>query len=357
MTLHHRVLITVGLASILAHTASAAIPQHYRMTDLGTLGGPESSAEAINNASPPQVTGTSWLSDNYRRRAFIYTAGGSMISIDIADQTTFGLGINDAGDVVGSSDQGGFVYRNGVVTMLPPVSDTFTENQAAASINNNGVITGWAYAPTLDNTPPHAFRYSLADNSMVDLGTLGEQSTYSEGLAINLSGQIAGDVQDTTGWLQQAMFFDGAMSDIDAFSNSTYSYAVDLNDDAKVVGAISLALGNGYFDYPAFVYDHNNGATMTLLPHLPGSSWSEAHGINNLGQVVGNSLSGWDPHAVLWSDNQVVDLNTMLEPSPLTPYVVLARAEDINENGWIIANGYDTRTWKTHAYLLEPVWP
>jgi hypothetical protein len=45
-------------------------------------------------------------------------------------------------------------------------------------------------------------------------------------------------------------------------------------------------------------------------------------------------------HAVLWSDNQVIDLSTLLEPSALSPHVVLEHAVDINESGWILVNGF-----------------
>jgi probable HAF family extracellular repeat protein len=344
-------------ATLLAQTANAAIPTQYRLTDLGTLGGAESYAEALNNATPVQVTGNSFLSDNTSRRGFIYTAGGSMVSVDLGPNvSTFGNGINDDGDVVGTADTGAFVYRNGVAALLPQLSATFDSWQVAFGISNSGLITGWSYAPSLPDTPSHAFRYSLADNSIIDLGTAGGLSSYSEGLAINNFGQVAGNVQDAGGSLQHAMFYDGAALDIDS-PGSPYSYAYDLNDQAQVVGAVTIPLGGGNFDDRAFLYDYNNTGSMALLPALAGSTWSEARGINNLGQVVGLSLSGFDAHAVLWSDNQLIDLNARLEPSALTPYVVLSRAEDINENGWILVNGYDTRTWANHAYLLEPLWP
>ena len=126
-----RGLLKAGLTSILgatllAQTANAAIPTQYRLTDLGTLGGAESYAEALNNATPVQVTGNSFLSDNINRRGFIYTAGGSMVSIDLGPNVaTFANGINDDGDVVGTADTGAFVYQNGVATLLPQLSATF----------------------------------------------------------------------------------------------------------------------------------------------------------------------------------------------------------------------------------------
>jgi hypothetical protein len=50
----------------------------------------------------------------------------------------------------------------------------------------------------------------------------------------------------------------------------------------------------------------------------------------------------------------MIDLNTLDVGSPLAVYVTLTEAVDINDNGWIVANGIDSRTGNTHAYLLKP---
>jgi hypothetical protein len=48
------------------------------------------------------------------------------------------------------------------------------------------------------------------------------------------------------------------------------------------------------------------------------------------------------------------DLNTLIVASdPLKPYVTLTSAVGINDSLLILANGVDSRTSKTHAYLYQ----
>jgi hypothetical protein len=51
------------------------------------------------------------------------------------------------------------------------------------------------------------------------------------------------------------------------------------------------------------------------------------------------------------------DLNSLVTASPLTKYVTLNCGNAINNSGWIVANGVDSRTGYSHAYLLEPPSP
>jgi hypothetical protein len=46
------------------------------------------------------------------------------------------------------------------------------------------------------------------------------------------------------------------------------------------------------------------------------------------------------------------DLNSMIDPA-IAVYVTLISGRGINDDGWIVANGVDSRTGKTHAYLLS----
>jgi probable HAF family extracellular repeat protein len=51
---------------------------------------------------------------------------------------------------------------------------------------------------------------------------------------------------------------------------------------------------------------------IQTLPGLPGSTFSEAWGINNAGRIVGASArSGTAPHAVRWDGDSITDLGTL----------------------------------------------
>jgi len=87
-----------------------------------------------------------------------------------------------------------------------------------------------------------------------------------------------------------------------------------------------------------------------------GGTWSQANGINNIGQVVGWTLV--EPpsaisaqHAFIYSDGVMSDLNTFL---PDDFGWVLTYASAINESGQIAVNGRNAEGI-THAFLLTPV--
>jgi probable HAF family extracellular repeat protein len=352
----YRRVLTIALTSTFAVPllSDAAIPSQYRLTDIGSLGGGTTYGAALNNASPVQVTGTSWLGADTGPRAFLYNVGGSMMAINYGvDEATWGRGINDDGYVSADGGLSGFVYHNGVTTALPALSSTIDGMNVIGGISNSGFITGTAYSSTGPDS--HAFRYSLVDNSMIDIGTGG--------------GSSIGDVDVVQcGAVEEHRMPELARRILHASSNgpgvvhrcpaargARYGDAYDVNDSGQLVGQASLLVGNQFVDR-AFLHDGSTGAT-TLLTPLAGSDWDQAIHINNQGQIVGLGVTSAGVRAVLWSDNQVIDLNTRLEPGEFPPHVVLEQAVDINESGWILANGFDTRIGTTRAYLLEPIWP
>ena len=120
------------------------------MTALGTLGGSWSQGYAINNNG--QVTGIAYLK-NGLAHAFITTANGTLKDLGVLGgkyATTWGLGINDSGVVVGqcAPDKGGylaFVYSGGKIrnlNRLIPKKSGWVLNDATG-INNAGQIVGY----------------------------------------------------------------------------------------------------------------------------------------------------------------------------------------------------------------------
>ncbi|MEE8156343.1 MAG: hypothetical protein V3T53_15420 [Phycisphaerales bacterium] len=78
---------------------------------------------------------------------------------------------------------------------------------------------------------------------------------------------------------------------------------------SKVVG-YHVVSGNG-FGHIGFVYDFETDE-FTSLGTLPGGDWSEAHGINSAGEIVGfwgNTVMGPSPQAFIWGDGEMIDIN------------------------------------------------
>jgi probable HAF family extracellular repeat protein len=121
------------------------------MKDLGTLGGNNSGAEAINAGG--QVVGESDISGGTAYHAFLYTNGIMKDLGTLGGDDSTAYGINDVGQVVGFADIAGnysraFVYGNGTMqdlnSMISSSKWTLTD---AMAINDNGWIVGYGTNP------------------------------------------------------------------------------------------------------------------------------------------------------------------------------------------------------------------
>ncbi len=131
--------------------------------DLGTLGGDRSQATAINNnnliAGYAQTT-----SGDAHACAFQVDANGTVIQrTDLGtlgnSNYSYALGINDAGQIVGTSDNHAFLWDGSTMIDL---NDHLPQNsgwllQAAAAISENGLIVGWGIV----NGQPSAYMLRL----------------------------------------------------------------------------------------------------------------------------------------------------------------------------------------------------
>jgi probable HAF family extracellular repeat protein len=93
----------------------------------------------------------------------------------------------------------------------------------------------------------------------------------------------------------------------------------DINDRGQIVGS-------------QYLWD--NG-TVTNLGFLPGANFTNAKGINNLGQVVGSSgILNNSSSAFIWQNGVMSDLGTI--SSPDCPGCYYSSAKDINDRGQVI---------------------
>ncbi len=152
------------------------------MQDIGTLGGKNSVAYAINNSG--KVVGYSYNASNIIR-AFLYS-DNVMTDIGALGTYSFATGINDNGQIIGHSNAGSgehaFLYSDGIMKDLGTLGGT---HSYAQDINNKGQVVGFAYD---DTHKYHAFLYE--SGLMIDLGTLGGDESRATG--INEHGKIVG---------------------------------------------------------------------------------------------------------------------------------------------------------------------
>lgn len=275
------------------------------MTDLGTLMNPPAEAHAtghdINNAG--QVTGTSYYqygAIGALQHAFLHSGGGMRSLGTLGGRQSHAYAINDAGQVVGDSHTmiipdtnpyndpapvHAFLYSAGTMADLGTLGG---KNSFAYGINNHGDVVGTSQ--TAGDTATRAFLYR--SGTMVDIGTLGGLNSIAYG--INDTRHIVGSSDLPGNIRSHAFLYDGVtMKDLGTLGGST-SVAKAINNTGQVVGASRI--NDAPYDpldfntyAHAFLYDKGKMHNLNALPEVRKAGWIllEATAINNIGQIVG----------------------------------------------------------------------
>jgi len=240
---------------------------------------------------------------------------------------------------------------------------------SAMGIANNGDVVGISASVRAENAV-----IWKADGTMIFLGNLVHcgQCVFapnSSADAINDRGHVAGyadwavlTTPDPYGPFLSGMhaflWRDGAMTDLGALGDGSFSSASALNNADEVVGVSSVGPVN-----TAFLYSRGQMRNLGNLGHRADLN-SAANGINDWREIVGWSEVRLPPsgtvvqRAFLYSFGHMWNLNFLIDPrSDSGGRVKLTNAVAINCNGWIAANGYDVRSGEPHAYLLRPHGP
>jgi probable HAF family extracellular repeat protein len=231
------------------------------MRDLGTLGGPDSSASFVNRRG--QIAGESFTS-------FIPNSSTGVPTLDP------------------------FFWEHGKMEDIGTLGGTFGQPNG---MNNSGQVVG--VSNTTGDQAGHAFLWDQHQYPQLrDLGTVGGSSSGASW--INDAGEIVGSATNPsdTEW-HPFLWKNGVMADLGAFGGETCSGANSINSRGQIVGTASADCN---FDDHAFLSE--NGGPLVDLQSLvqPGSGVTlvSAFFINDRGEIAarGNPPRGIQ-HAVL----------------------------------------------------------
>src|SRR5271165_449324 len=354
-----------------------AAPAHYAVVDLGTLGGTFGLAFGINDRG--QAGGFANLSGDKAQHAFVYangvmtdlgTLGGpNSASYEGPTEALLAGGLAETStpdpngeDFCGYGDNLiclAFSWQNGVMTPL----DTLGGNNAqGGGINDRGQIAGFAENSTPDpNCPaPQVLQFKPVVWTNGRIQALPTYPGDQEGgvFWMNNKGEMVGASGACAAFdpryglplaPKHALLWRKGLPPVDLgnLGGKINNAAFAVNDNEQVVGTSDLP-GDNY--QHAFLWQKG---VMSDLGTLPGDVISVGCGINNRGQVTGVSIdSGGNLRAYLWQNGVMTDLNSLIPPnSPL----YLLHAFCINAAGEIVGFAYNTQTGNFDAYLAVPI--
>ena len=177
---------------------------------------------------------------------------------------------------------------------------------------------------------------------LVDLGTLGGSGGFAQ--AVNSTGQVVGDCQTPSGSYHAFLWQNGIMTDLGTLAGAHASHGAGINDNGEVVGDSGPVAG-GY----SHAFRWKNGSTSDLGTLAGGNS--EAWAINNQSQVVGwsHGPSG-NGESFIWQSGTMSNLQ-------VNPGGRGSGAADINDQGQVVGSWYGPPIvpgyYNTHAFLWQ----
>lgn len=309
---------------------SAMTSGDWKIVDLGTLGGNDTYAQAINNKG--------WVvgyieNPEGRTRAFLWRDGIMEDLLGLPETQSAAWNLNENGQVVGmfkvelsiaGGDEGsiGFIWENGLLRKVA----LGTRDTTVYAINSRDVVGDGGCDPVC------GFRFSARRftprEGLVRILDVGGDDLDRSARDINRKGQIVGTAFSEEGELPYVWHRHTGFIELDVGKNG--GFATGINDRGQVVG---------------WIPGSNDRAFLWTEGEVVELGAGRANDINNRGQVVGNTMDRFSVPKVAWlwdKKGSQIELKTLGG--------CCASATGINEKGQI-AGWSETADGKVHAVL------
>ena len=330
-----------------APSSLAVLWKDGKIINLGTLGGNESVAGAVNNRGEVVGAALNAISDPFPGR--------------YPDSTYFIFG--------NGTESHAFLWRDGTMQDLETLGGP---DSAAFLLNERGQVAGASdvdYASNVVTGGPTVHPFLWQHGKMVDLvahapaGMFG--GTYGSVSALNDRGQVAGTMNLTGDLTWHSFLWDeGKLTDLGTLGGAVTT-AIGMNNSGHIVGrsdftALCEACPPGdqkQLHRPFFWKD----GVITDVGVITGDNAGSAYSVNSSDQVVGrsalcikvnpdDSCESVSYHAFLWENGSIADLQTLILPGS---GFTVNDAISINDRGEIA--GYGTPSnGDNHVILLIP---
>jgi len=323
-----KTISTLALAALAA--SSFAFDLTYSVTQIGVLPGMQDSiVRGLNDHG--DVVGYSYSAFGQTKQAFRYTASGGMQGLGtLGGPNGYALAINNAGNIAGYSDTTTpdrrvatlWTADNSVHSLGVP---TGGYRSLVSGINNRDEAVG-AFED-ISGTTPTACLLSLYGRE--SLGSL-EAGYFSAAHSINDHGMVAGWGGTSAGISSFLWTRENGMQILPSVAGNKVSYAVDVNNSGEAVGYYA-----GNWDEPGYAYFYGPSVGQINF----GAFASNAAAINDSGVVVGTRATQDGDRAFSWTQSGAfVDLTSLLDANGQGWTV--SEAIDINASGQILASGW-----------------
>ena len=358
----------LGASLLTAPTSHGFLYSKGVLTDLNLTGGPAPVPTAVNDSGV--VTGAymsiSLINGSFAATPFIVQQNGSQIQPPSSLENLLPSGLNNAGQLVGSTvevsagtlnvfiSSQAIVYpvAGGATTILAPPPGTGAG--AAFGLNSSGTVVGASISASGTTFIPLLWQNATAQ-------ALPILSGYPESLAssINDSGVAAGSAFNIDFKLSDpnaqahAVLFNStgtSVTDLGVLPNDSSSFATGINNSGWVVGfsnsqvpdftlLLAAIFHAAASNYRAFLYTNGQMHDLnTLLVNGTGWSLSFASAINNAGQISGTGIfqgpNGPEQHGFLLTPAAPPSIASVVGAGLSTPAVT-----SVSDNGLVTIFG------------------